>query len=81
MDLDHGPIPAECQGTVQLLPVATIGSWYFVAAVLLVRQRSLGVDPPPYLWGGSFCLQVRRLDPLIWADGKEERLWTPETSS
>ena len=31
---------------VQLLPVATIGSWCFVAAVLLVRHTSLGVDPP-----------------------------------
>ena len=31
---------------VQLLPVATIGSWCFVAAVLLVWRRSLGVDPP-----------------------------------
>jgi hypothetical protein len=31
---------------VQLLPVALVGSWCFVAAVLLVWRRSLGVDPP-----------------------------------
>ena len=31
---------------VQLLPVAAIGSWGFVAAVLLVQHTSLGVDPP-----------------------------------
>ncbi len=31
---------------VQLLPVAAIGSWCFVAAVLLVWHTSLGVDPP-----------------------------------
>ena len=31
---------------VQLLAIATIGSWCFVAAVLLVRHVSLGIDPP-----------------------------------
>jgi hypothetical protein len=31
---------------VQLLPVAAIGSWGFVAAVLLVQHLSLGADPP-----------------------------------
>jgi len=31
---------------VQLLPVAAVGSWSFVAAVLLIQHMSLGVDPP-----------------------------------
>lgn len=31
---------------VQLLPVATIGSWCFVVAILLVWRTKLGVDPP-----------------------------------
>jgi len=31
---------------VQLLPVATLGSWCFVAAVLLMWRTSIGVDPP-----------------------------------
>ena len=31
---------------VQLLPVAAIGSWCFLAAVLLLWRTNLGVDPP-----------------------------------
>lgn len=31
---------------VQLLAIATVGSWCFVAVVLLVRHVNLGVDPP-----------------------------------
>lgn len=63
---------------VQLLAIATVGSWCFVAVVLLVRHVNLGVDPP-LLVGGSFCPQVRRVDPLIRADGKEKRMRTQGT--
>ena len=31
---------------VQLLPVATVGSWCFVASVLAVWRSGLGIEPP-----------------------------------